>query len=51
MSILQLSDDDIIKYSIECVKYGVSIPLDIQVWLDAKGLLYRILNPIAMESE
>ncbi len=46
MSILQLSDDDIIQYSIECVKCGVDIPLDIQVWLKNKGLLYRILNPI-----
>ena len=46
MSILDLSDDSIIQYSIECVKFGVDIPLDIQVWLKSKGLLYRILNPI-----
>ncbi len=44
--ILQLSDEDIIEYSIECIKHGQGIPLDIQVWLDNKGLLYQILNPV-----
>ena len=46
MSVLELSDDNIIQYSKECIKYGKDIPLDIQVWLDSKGLLYQIMNPL-----
>ena len=46
MSILELSDDNIINYSKECIKYGKDIPLDIQEWLKGKGLLYQILNPV-----
>lgn len=46
MSILQLSNEDIVQYSIECIKYGKDIPQDIQDWLKDKGLLYQILNPI-----
>lgn len=46
MSILQLSNEDIVQYSIECIKYGKDIPQDIQDWLKGKGLLYQILNPI-----
>ena len=45
MSILQLSNEDIVQYSIECIKYGKDIPQDIQDWLKDKGLLYQILNP------
>lgn len=46
MSILQLSNEDIVQYSIECIKYGKDIPQDIRDWLKDKGLLYQILNPI-----
>lgn len=46
MSILDLDDEEIIKQSIDCMARGVTIPLEIQLWLKEKGLLYQILNPI-----
>lgn len=46
-TVMDLPEEMILEQCIDCMKHGVPIPPELQVWLKDRNLLYAVQNPIA----